>query len=90
MLLRIAKKPRPEWRPPRKFCNWWKHSGRAVDAGDGCIDRVPLKVTANTGKVRCAGPKSPLVEQLINEFEGPITGPARTSRDFRLARLLTR
>src|SRR4029077_3740960 len=37
-------------------------------------NRVPLKVTANTGKVALRWPKSPIVEQLIDEFGGPVTG----------------
>jgi len=37
-------------------------------------NRVPLKVTANTGKVALRWPKSPVVEQLIDEFGGPVTG----------------
>jgi L-threonylcarbamoyladenylate synthase len=37
-------------------------------------NRVPLKVTANTGKVALRWPKSPVVERLIDEFGGPVTG----------------
>ena len=37
-------------------------------------NRVPLKVTANTGKVALRWPNSPVVEQLIAEFGGPVTG----------------
>jgi tRNA threonylcarbamoyl adenosine modification protein (Sua5/YciO/YrdC/YwlC family) len=44
--------------------------------------RVPLKVTANTGKVALRWPKSPLVEQLIDEFEGPITGTSANVSGF--------
>ena len=44
--------------------------------------RVPLKVTANTGKVALRWPKSPLVEHLINEFEGPITGTSANVSGF--------
>ena len=44
--------------------------------------RVPLKVTANTGKVALRWPKSPLVDQLINEFEGPITGTSANVSGF--------
>src|SRR5260370_34428292 len=62
-------------RPPRKFMQlveafWPGGLTLVMDASN----RVPLKVTANTGKVALRWPKSPLVEQLINEFEGPITG----------------
>jgi tRNA threonylcarbamoyl adenosine modification protein (Sua5/YciO/YrdC/YwlC family) len=44
--------------------------------------RVPLKVTANTGKVALRWPKSQIVEQLINEFEGPITGTSANVSGF--------
>jgi tRNA threonylcarbamoyl adenosine modification protein (Sua5/YciO/YrdC/YwlC family) len=36
--------------------------------------RVPLKVTANTGRIAVRWPKSPVVEALIAEFDGPLTG----------------
>src|SRR5260370_29692842 len=45
-------------------------------------NRVPLKVTPNTGKVALRWPKSPLVEQLIDEFEGPITGTSANVSGF--------
>ena len=45
-------------------------------------NRVPLKVTANTGKVALRWPKSAVVEQLINEFEGPITGTSANVSGF--------
>ena len=44
--------------------------------------RVPLKVTAGTGKVALRWPKSQVVEQLINEFEGPITGTSANVSGF--------
>ena len=44
--------------------------------------RVPLKVTANTGKVALRWPKSPVVDQLIDEFEGPITGTSANISGF--------
>jgi L-threonylcarbamoyladenylate synthase len=44
--------------------------------------RVPLKVTANTGKVALRWPRSAVVEQLINEFEGPITGTSANVSGF--------
>ena len=44
--------------------------------------RVPLKVTANTGKVALRWPKSPVVEQLISEFESPITGTSANISGF--------
>ena len=49
-----------------------------VDASN----RVPLKVTANTGKVALRWPKSPVVEQLIDEFGGPITGTSANISGF--------
>lgn len=36
--------------------------------------RLPLKVTANTGRVALRWPRSPIVSGLIDEFDGPITG----------------
>ena len=45
-------------------------------------NRVPLKVTANTGKVALRWPKSAVVEQLIDEFEGPITGTSANISGF--------
>src|SRR3984957_7766484 len=49
-----------------------------VDASN----RVPLKVTGNTGKVALRWPKSPIVEQLIDEFGGPITGTSANISGF--------
>jgi len=45
-------------------------------------NRVPLKVTANTGKVALRWPKSPIVEQLIDEFGGPVTGTSANISGF--------
>jgi L-threonylcarbamoyladenylate synthase len=36
--------------------------------------RVPLKVTANTGRIAVRWPRSAVVEGLIAEFDGPVTG----------------
>jgi L-threonylcarbamoyladenylate synthase len=36
--------------------------------------RLPLKVTANTGRVALRLPRSPVIAALIDEFDGPITG----------------
>jgi L-threonylcarbamoyladenylate synthase len=41
-----------------------------VDAGH----RLPLKVTANTGRVALRLPRSAIIAALIDEFDGPITG----------------
>jgi tRNA threonylcarbamoyl adenosine modification protein (Sua5/YciO/YrdC/YwlC family) len=41
-----------------------------VDAGH----RLPLKVTANTGRVALRLPRSAVIAALIDEFDGPITG----------------
>jgi L-threonylcarbamoyladenylate synthase len=35
---------------------------------------VPLKVTANTGRIAVRWPRSAVVESLIAEFDGPLTG----------------
>jgi L-threonylcarbamoyladenylate synthase len=45
-------------------------------------DRVPLKVTANTGKVALRWPKSAVVERLIDEFGGPLTGTSANISGF--------
>jgi L-threonylcarbamoyladenylate synthase len=44
--------------------------------------RLPLKVTANTGRVALRWPKSAIVEALIEEFEGPITGTSANISGF--------
>jgi len=44
--------------------------------------RVPLKVTANTGRVALRWPKSAIVEQLIEEFNGPVTGTSANVSGF--------
>src|SRR5215813_6729475 len=44
--------------------------------------QVPLKVTANTGKVALRWPKSAIVERLIAEFEGPVTGTSANISGF--------
>jgi L-threonylcarbamoyladenylate synthase len=44
--------------------------------------RVPLKVTANTGKVALRWPKSAVVDELIDEFGGPITGTSANISGF--------
>jgi L-threonylcarbamoyladenylate synthase len=36
--------------------------------------RLPLKVTANTGRIALRWPRSELVARLIEEFDGPLTG----------------
>jgi tRNA threonylcarbamoyl adenosine modification protein (Sua5/YciO/YrdC/YwlC family) len=45
-------------------------------------NRVPLKVTANTGRVALRWPRSSIVEGLIEEFEGPITGTSANISGF--------
>lgn len=49
-----------------------------VDAAN----RLPLKVTANTGKVALRWPKSGVARALIDEFEGPITGTSANISGF--------
>jgi len=44
--------------------------------------RLPLKVTANTGRIALRWPKSLIVEGLIDEFEGPITGTSANISGF--------
>ena len=68
---------------PRKFTRlteafWPGGLTLVMDASN----RVPLKVTANTGKVALRWPKSAVVEQLIDEFGGPITGTSANVSGF--------
>jgi L-threonylcarbamoyladenylate synthase len=44
--------------------------------------RLPLKVTAGTGRVALRWPRSEVVSQLIDEFEGPITGTSANVSGF--------
>jgi L-threonylcarbamoyladenylate synthase len=44
--------------------------------------RLPLKVTANTGKVALRWPKSEVARELIAEFDGPITGTSANISGF--------
>ena len=44
--------------------------------------RLPLKVTANTGRVALRWPNSPIVERLIEEFDGPVTGTSANISGF--------
>jgi L-threonylcarbamoyladenylate synthase len=69
--------------PPEKFVRlaeefWPGGLTLVVEASH----RVPLKVTANTGKVALRWPKSPVVERLIDEFGGPITGTSANISGF--------
>jgi L-threonylcarbamoyladenylate synthase len=71
--------PEPSWKFTRLAHAFWPGGLTLVmDASN----RVPLKVTANTGKVALRWPKSALVEQLIHEFEGPITGTSANVSGF--------
>jgi L-threonylcarbamoyladenylate synthase len=69
--------------PPRRFTQlaeafWPGALTLVMDASN----RVPLKVTANTGKVALRWPKSAVVDLLIDEFEGPITGTSANISGF--------
>ncbi len=44
--------------------------------------RLPLKVTANTGRIAVRWPKSEIVVRLISEFDGPITGTSANISGF--------
>ena len=52
-------------------------SGR-VDAAQ----RIPLKVTAGTGRIALRWPNSTVVRRLIDEFEGPVTGTSANISGF--------
>lgn len=49
-----------------------------VDASN----RVPLKVTANTRRIALRWPKSNIVNKLIDEFDGPLTGTSANISGF--------
>lgn len=44
--------------------------------------RLPLKVTANTGRIALRWPRSEVVVRLIEEFDGPITGTSANISGF--------
>jgi tRNA threonylcarbamoyl adenosine modification protein (Sua5/YciO/YrdC/YwlC family) len=44
--------------------------------------RLPLKVTGGTGRVALRWPRSEVVSQLIDEFDGPITGTSANVSGF--------
>lgn len=44
--------------------------------------RLPLKVTANTGKIALRWPRHEVVSRLIEEFDGPITGTSANISGF--------
>jgi L-threonylcarbamoyladenylate synthase len=44
--------------------------------------RLPLKVTANTGRIAVRWPRSAVVTRLIEEFDGPITGTSANISGF--------
>jgi len=48
----------------------------------GASNRLPLKVTANTGRIAVRWPKSEVVTRLIEEFEGPLTGTSANISGF--------
>lgn len=45
-------------------------------------NRLPLKVTGGTGRVALRWPRSEVVSQLIDEFEGPVTGTSANVSGF--------
>jgi L-threonylcarbamoyladenylate synthase len=69
--------------PPRTFMRlaekfWPGGLTLVMEASNG----VPLKVTAGTGRVALRWPRSEVVSQLIDEFEGPITGTSANVSGF--------
>ena len=44
--------------------------------------RIPLKVTAGTGRIALRWPASEVVRRLIDEFEGPVTGTSANISGF--------
>lgn len=45
-------------------------------------NRLPLKVTANTGKIALRWPKSAVVSKMIEEFDSPMTGTSANISGF--------
>jgi tRNA threonylcarbamoyl adenosine modification protein (Sua5/YciO/YrdC/YwlC family) len=45
-------------------------------------NRLPLKVTANTGKIAVRWPNSLVVSKLVEEFDGPMTGTSANISGF--------
>jgi L-threonylcarbamoyladenylate synthase len=45
-------------------------------------NRLPLKVTANTGRVALRWPRNLVVSRLIDEFDGPLTGTSANISGF--------
>ncbi|HEX4543215.1 MAG TPA: L-threonylcarbamoyladenylate synthase [Candidatus Acidoferrum sp.] len=44
--------------------------------------RIPLKVTAGTGRIALRWPRSEVVKRLIEEFDGPVTGTSANISGF--------
>ena len=44
--------------------------------------KIPLKVTAGTGRIALRWPRSEVVRKLIEEFEGPVTGTSANISGF--------
>jgi L-threonylcarbamoyladenylate synthase len=44
--------------------------------------RIPLKVTAGTGRIALRWPRSEVVRRLIDEFDGPVTGTSANISGF--------
>jgi L-threonylcarbamoyladenylate synthase len=61
--------------PPANFLRLAKHFWPgALTIVAEAAHRMPLKVTANTGRVALRQPRSAVIAALIDEFQGPITG----------------
>ena len=68
---------------PRKFLRlaqaFWPGGLTLVVNG---AQRIPLKLTAGTGRIALRWPNSTLVRRLIDEFEGPVTGTSANISGF--------
>ncbi len=49
--------------------------------------RIPLKVTAGTGRIALRWPNSTVVRRLIDEFDGPVTGTSANISGFVMKQL---
>jgi L-threonylcarbamoyladenylate synthase len=68
---------------PRKFLRlaqaFWPG---ALTLVVNAAQRIPLKVTAGTGRIALRWPRSEVVKRLIDEFEGPVTGTSANISGF--------
>jgi len=75
-------KGRPEARALPILVNSIEQAVALSRGTPGSFMRLPLKVTAGTGRVALRWPRSEVVRCLIEEFEGPVTGTSANISGF--------